>query len=451
MYKKGIQGVELSKIKVIVSVLVVFNLSACGGGSGTPAAAGDEEAVVSAIQRVSIATDGTESNIRSVKPVVSQDGRYVVYSSESATLVADDTNMSSDIFMFDTQTRITTRVSVGNDGSEANGHIFDPAISADGRYIVFESRASNLVANDLNSSMDVFLRDTQLNTTTLVSKSSDGTQGGSASLNADISADGRYVIYQSFSTNLVANDTNVGVDIFKFDTQTSITTRVSLANNGSESNLDSFNAAISADGRYVVFEANATNLVIGDLNMSEDIFLRDTQLNTTILVSKASDGSQGDLYSYEPDISADGRYVVYASIASTLVANDTNMAIDVFKHDILTGITTRISVASDGAESNLDSSGANMSADGRYIVFESIASNLVPNISNLVSNIFVRDTMTNTTTLVSKAYDGTQGNQYSIESEISADGNFVVFTSVSSNLVSGDTNNVDDVFHVSRP
>jgi Tol biopolymer transport system component len=234
------------------------------------------------------------------------------------------------------------------------------------------------------------------------------------------------------------------------DRLTGQTTRVSVASDGAQGNGDSECPSISADGRYVAFASLASNLVPGDTNGRMDIFVHDRLTGQTTRVSVASDGTEGNGDSGFPSISADGRYVAFASLASNLVPGDTNGTWDVFVHDRLTGQTTRVSVASGGAQGNGDSRFPSISADGRYVAFQSYASNLVPGDTNGVLDVFVHDRLTGQTTRVSVASDGTQGDSYSFGSSISADGRYVAFASYASNLVPGDTNGWADVFVAMR-
>ena len=229
------------------------------------------------------------------------------------------------------------------------------------------------------------------------------------------------------------------------------TTRVSVASDGAQGNQDSFRALLSADGRYVAFASDASNLVAGDTTYKEDVFLHDRETGETTRVSVASDGAQGDSGSGdEVALSADGRYVAFFSWATNLVPGDTNGDGDIFVHDRETGETTRVSVASDGAQANdisfLDDCYPALSADGRYVAFLSLATNLVPGDTNGDDDIFVHDRETGETTRVSVASDGAQGNQDSFWPALSADGRYVAFGSFATNLVPGDTNNKADVF-----
>jgi len=408
---------------------------------------------VSEIIRVSVASDGTQGNNHSVSSSISGDGRYVAFYSSASNLIAGDTNGFNDIFVHDTQTGETTRVSVASDGTQGNSGSFFHSISADGRHVAFRSYASNLVVGDTNGWWDVFVHDTQAGATTRVSIASDGTQAnyGSSTSAPLISADGRYVAFRSYASNLVAGDTNGTCDIFVHDTQTSATTRVSVTSDGTQGNNANSLPSISGDGRYVAFYSSASNLVADDTNEYGDIFLHDTQTGATTRVSVASDGTQGNNHSVSSSISADGRYVAFSSSASNLVAGD-NAYSDIFVHDTQTGTTTRVSVASDGTtQSNSDSYYPSISADGRYVTFFSDASTLVAGDTNGYTDSFVHDTQTGVTTRVSVASDGTQGNGISYYPSISADGRYVTFFSRASTLVAGDTNGYDDTFRAPNP
>jgi Tol biopolymer transport system component len=327
---------------------------------------------------VSVASDGAQGNDPSSDPASSGDGRVVAFDSIATNLVPGDTNAKIDIFVRDRQAAQTTRVSVASDGTQANDLSVLPAVSGEGRYVAFESDATNLVAGDSNGRRDIFVRDRQSAQTTRVSVASDGTQGSSEfgfsqGADASISADGRFVAFQAGFTNLVAGDTNTCVslpnlppgecpDIFVHDRQTGQTTRVSVASDGTQANDQSFRPAISADGRYVAFASVASNLVPGDTNgaqgvfLGTDVFVHDRQTGQTTRVSVAADGTQANRESFAPTVSADGRYVAFLSLASNLVARDSNgrrdplLGQDVFVHDRLTGQTTRVSVAADGRQ-----------------------------------------------------------------------------------------------------
>ena len=424
----------------VLSAVTLLLLTALGGRS-----AGAQTTV-----RVSVASDGTEGNDVSLGSALSADGRFVAFDSAATDLVAGDTNGVSDVFVHDRQTGTTERVSVASDGAQGNGSsglvtfAFPPALSADGRFVAFVSFATNLVASDTNGATDVFVHDRQTGTTERVSVASDGTEGNAASAGAALSADGRFVAFHSAATNLVAGDTNGTNDVFVHDRQTGITERVSVASDGTQGNKASSYPALSADGRFVAFDSDATNLVAGDTNGTTDVFVHDRQTGTTERVSVASgggtqgNGKSGGFFAF-PALSADGRFVAFQSDATNLVAGDTNGTTDVFVHDRQTATTERVSV-------NGFSAGPALSADGRFVAFHSTGSNLVAGDTNGATDVFVHDRQTGTTERVSGASDGTQGNDASAGPALSADGRLVAFHSSATNLVAGDANRAYDVF-----
>jgi hypothetical protein len=385
-----------------------------------------------------------------IEPVPSADGRYVAFSAAASNLIAGDTNGATDVFVFDRLASHITRESVASNGAQANNSSFRPAISADGRYVAFYSFATNLVSGDANGTIgDIFVHDRQTGTTTRVNVSSTGVQGNGESSRPTLSGDGRYVAFYSDSSNLVAGDTNNSGDLFVHDRQTGQTTRESVASNGQQGTFGGgFESALSADGRYVAFSSNAPNLVASDTNATSDVFVRDRQTGQTTRVSTASTGAQGNARSYSPAITADGRYVAFVSDASNFAAGDTNNGPDVFIHDRQTGSTLRIGLAPGGVQADGFSSSSSLSADGRYVTFISTSTNLVSNDTNGVPDAFVYDQQTGATVRVSVSSGGIQADRFNYISSLSADGQFVALSSLASNLAGTDTNNHNDVFIV---
>jgi hypothetical protein len=377
----------------------------------------------------------------------SADGRYVTFTTSASNVVPNDNNNDLDVFVGDRLTGMVTLVSANQAGT-GSGNRFSqrPAISADGRYVAFDSLASDLVTTpDNNANSDVFVRDVQTGTTTLVSVNRTGTassNGGGTS--AVISPDGRYVAFQSRSTDLTNNpDLNGTFDVYLRDLQTGTTTLISVNPSGAAGNGSSANPVFTPDGRYVVFQSTASDLVPNDTNGTTDVFMRDLVTGTTTLVSVNSAGTgSGNGASQNAFVTPDGRYVAFESSASNLVPNDTNGATDVFVRDLVTGTTTLVSVNSAGTGSgNGASQHVGISADGRYVTFDSSASNLVGGDTNGASDVFVRDLVAGTTTLVSINAAGTgAGNGDSTYPVISPDGRGVVFGSTASDLAAGDTN-----------
>ena len=284
----------------------------------------------------------------------------------------------------------TKRVSVDSLGAQGIGDSEGPSISAHGRFVAFYSSAANLVGSDTNGARDVFVRDRQTGKTARVSVDSHGAQGNGDSEGPSISADGRFVAFYSFASNLVAGDTNGVINVFVRDRKTGKTTRVSVNSHGAQTKRDSIVRAISADGRFVAFDSTASNLVGGDTNGVDDVFVRDRKTGKTTRVSVNSHGAQGNGDSFIPSISADGRFVAFYSDAANLVAGDGNAAGDGFVRDRKAGRTKRVSVASHGTQGNDTSFPPSISADGRFVAFTSLANNLVAGDTNGASDIFAR-------------------------------------------------------------
>jgi Tol biopolymer transport system component len=378
---------------------------------------------------------------------ISDDGRYVAFASLASNLVPSDTNTAQDIFVRDRQTGETTRVSVDSSGVEANGGNIHPAISGDGRYVVFASYASNFVPGDPSAHSDVFIHDLVTGETQVVSVNDAGQRGNGASWNTAeppaVNGDGRFVAFWSMATNLILTDTNGYQDIFVRDRSMGTTTLVSVDSAGNQADGNSLYPAISADGCHVAFTSAATNLVMPDTNSAYDVFVHDCDTNATTLVSVDSTGVQGGGSSRFPSISGDGRYVAFASDATNLVSGDDNGKADVFVHDRDTGETQRVSVSSTGEQSNDSSPRAVLSADGRHVAFRSSASNLVSDDTNETQDVFVHDLQMGETTRVSVDSAGAEGNGTSSDGfgpAISSNGGFVAFYSWASNLVPFDTN-----------
>jgi Tol biopolymer transport system component len=396
--------------------------------------------------RVSTATGGEQANGRSFVPAISADGRFVAFYSEASNLVSDDTNAARDVFVRNVQTGQTTRLSVSSTGAQANGDSFAPAISADGRYVAFASAASNLVDGDTNDANDVFVRDRQSNTTTRISVGLGGAQANGGSDQPSLSGDGRLAAFTSAATNIVSGDVNNNRDAFVYDRQTGSAVNVSVGLNGAQADLDSFTPQLSANGRFVAFTSFADNLVDLDLNEGSDVFVRDLQASTTTRVSEFTGHYEGEGDSLRPSISADGRYVAFDSDDWNLVWGDTNDVFDVFVNDRETTVTTRVSVDDAGTQAEGASVRPSISADGRYVVYSSEASNLVSGDTNGATDVFVYDRRSGSTKRASVAGGGDQGDADSLRPGLDAAGRLVAFESDAANLVPGDSNRFTDVF-----
>ncbi len=357
-----------------------------------PPGTGGGNSELQPIRLVSTAADGTQANDASMLPSISPDGRYAAFYSLASNLVLGDTNRAWGVFVKDLQTGAITRVDSAADQTQENYWIryYETDFSADGRYMAFESAATDLVPGDTNGYRDIFVKDFLTGSIIRASTAANGAQANSFSGGPSISADGRYVAFHSPASNLVPGDTRRSSwDVFVKDLQTGAIVRANTSASGAEAIYDSYGASISADGRYVAFASNAPNLVSGDTNDAMDIFVKDLQTGSVIRASVAADGTQANKWSEPPSFSADGRYVAFASAATNLVSGDTNGVYDIFIKDIQTGAITRVSTASNGTEGNRGSLEPSFSADGKYVVFYSGASNLVEGDTNNESDIFV--------------------------------------------------------------
>ena len=382
------------------------------------------------IARVSVASDGTQANGYSGANFLSDDGRYILFESNASNLVSNDANGDTDTFIYDRSNQTIELISIAPDGSQANGSSGSGFISGNGRYVTYASAASNLVSQDNNSQRDIFVYDRQDKTSELISVSTKGTQANGMSTFSVISEDGRYVAFESMADNLVSGDNNGLSDIFLRDRQGGATKRINLAANGARANGASILDSISEDGRYISYTSEADNLVSGDTNGQSDVFVYDRQGGTTERINLAANGAQANGISSSSALSADGRYVVYESDASNLVADDTNGKRDIFIYDRQEGTTERVDVANDGTQSNADSQSASISDDGRYVAFNSDSEN------GEKSNVFLRDRVEQTTIKLDADSFPT----------ISGDGEFILFNSSIDTVVAKDTNDAGDVF-----
>ena len=405
--------------------------------------------------RLSTGFLGDETNNGSGNPRISADGNYVVFRSDATNLVPDDTNQKPDIFITQISTGSTRRVNVANDGSQTTGVSptagvdYGFAVSANGRYVVFSTTAK-IDPADTNNLQDIYVRDTVANTTTLITKGIGGAQTNSGSYAPTLSADGRYLAFESVASNLYSGDTNNAPDIFLYDRVTNALSVVSTNTGGGFANGSSTKARISGDGNSVAFYSSATNLVSGDTNGASDVFVRSLNSGTTSLASVTTAGAQGHGNSGFDSIaiSYNGKIIAFDSLASDLVSGDTNGTSDVFVRDItnpFSPTTTRVSLSAAGTQSGginyLDA----MTPDGRFILFETDAI-LVGSDTNADYDLFIRDRTAANTIRVSIGLNDESPNNQSSFGDISGDGNKVVFRSFATNLVAGDTNMKADIF-----
>ena len=356
--------------------------------------------------RLSTSSSGAQANYGSYTGSISSDARYLTFVSKATNLVPglNDNNGFGDVYLKDTQTGTVTLVSTNTGGTVlANGESSLATISSDGRNVAFLSQASNLVPGDTNGVMDVFVRDTVAGTTTRVSTDSSGAQGNGVSgydYPPCISGNGRYVTFESDASNLVAGDTIGATDIFVKDLQTGVTTRVSTTSTGEQANDRSFFPSISKDGRYVLFRSQAYNLGAGDSPACQpltcsDVFRKDTVTGAVTWISTDAAGNPANSGSWDPHLSADGRYAAFTSDASNLAAGDTNNNFDLFVKDADTGAIYLTSVNASGQVGNNWSVDPFVADGGGLVGFGSLASNLVAGDTNNVVDVFVSTFPTN--------------------------------------------------------
>ena len=414
-----------------------------------------ERAAAQVTLLVSVSSSEEQQNQSNYISAISADGRYVAFESEASNLVAGDTNGSMDFFVRDRVLGTTERVSVSSSGQQSDSTAtgFLPrflSMSPDGRFVTFTTDATNLAVGDTNGTWDVYIRDRQLGITERVSVDSNEVGGNGQCWESATSADGRTIAFRSAATNLVPNDVNGWTDIFVRDRLAGTTERVSIRSDGLPANSNNQNVSISADGRYVAFQSYATNIVFGDTNGFPDIFVRDRVAGTTTRVSLGLGGAQADSSCLMGSISADGRFVAFESSASNLVAGDTNGVWDVFVVDRQTGTTERVSVTTAGTQT-FDGSypiqypAPSLSADGRFVAFTSESPALVPGDNNNVLDVFLRDRTLGTTQRVSVGDEGAEANSLSLYPSVAGGGRYVSFCSAASNLAV-DTNNKTDIF-----
>jgi hypothetical protein len=425
------------------------SVSSLGGGNTT---------------RISLAPDGSEGNSGSHFPLITTDGRYVLFFSYANNIVPDDTNQDEDLFLYDRSLGTTIRVSLRADGSElpASSQLTSWDLSANGQYILFTTDDDLVVPGDTNGAYDVFLQDRLAGTIERISVATDGTQGNDNSQDGTVTSDGRYVVFTSSASNFFVNDTNLTYDVFIRDRLNNTTTLVSTSHTGKVANGYSAAPIIADNGRYVTFLSSATDLTEKDTNDVIDVFWQDLQTGQRRRVNVRSDGTQANNTSGDgtPTISADGQYVAFGSNASNLVAGDTNQCTlntrvlyncqDWFLHDIQSSETRRVSISTTGAQANHDIRSGGISANGEWIVFSTRASTLVEEDTNNQGDLFRHEVATGITERVSLRYDGSQGNStsgnpYGAES-VADNGDIIPFASYATNLVIGDGNDTADIF-----
>lgn len=411
-------------------------------------------------ERISVSSAGAAANAASGRPSFSTDGRLVAFHSGASNLVADDTNGNTDVFVRDRLLGTTTRVSVAGDGTQGNGPTSEAAISGNGRYVTFNSSATNLVAGDTNALPDIFLRDLVAGTTTRISVTTAGNQvtgnpGFGAEGRPAISADGKVIVWQSLNNDLVV-DNNFRRDIFVRDLTgaTPTTTRANVADvtgvGTGQGNGHSQTPSISADGNRVAFDSNSNQLVTADTNGQSDVFVRDRATGRTYRASLRTDGGQSNAGSFAPALSRDGKVVAFETTASNLgTTTDTDGGFtDIYAHDLAAGKTTWVNEPT-GPGSEHNSWQVATNGNRRYVGFYTHAGNVVSPDTNTGSDVIRRDLQTSTSERMNVTPTGAQSNGSvtgNLDAAFDDSGQVFGFTSDATNVVANDTNGVSDVF-----
>lgn len=409
-----------------------------------PASAAEIEIVSTTTIAVPLGTTGHSFGANGV----SSDGRYAVFFSGARNLVAGDTNHAADLFLYDHENTSLERVNLGNGNVQANAPAeFSAGVSDDARYVAFQSAATNLVAIETHGVSQIYLRDRIAQTTTLVSRHSDGSAGESAAFQPQMSADGRYIAFVS-SDALVGNDSNGAVDVYRYDRVSDSLDLVSVSSSGEAGNSGSSGPRISADGRYVAFVTEANNLFAGDTNLAADIVLRDTVANTNVNASIKPDGSQFPGYreaALGNALSADGRYLLF-NTDQPLEPADNNLSTDGFRFDRTTGLVERVTRGPGGALLADGATAQALSADGNRMLMESTSGGIVGGTTSDSRRSYVRDLTNGAITHVKLRAGVIIDDDQTHDCDLSGDGSTVYCDSYDRNLTDLDENWFRDFF-----
>lgn len=349
-----------------------------------------------------------------------------------------------------------TLASSSDSGVQGNYESRAADMSADGRRVAFESKATNLDPLDTDLSPDIYVKDLASGEVVLASvaparhrgrgKANQPRKGNGYSLRPSLSADGTRVAFDTGSYNLLPDDPTGDLDIYVKDLVTGELLLASTATDGTKANGYSARASISDDGTKVAFQSTATNLDPADGDPTYDVYVKDLVTGSVSLASVTAGGTKGNSYSFSPAISPDGTMVAFASQATNLDPADTDSITGLYVKDLLTGELFLASASDQGVSGDGASFGASLSRDGRMVAFTSQATNLDPGDGQAGEDVYVKDLASGDLALVSTAENGTKGNGVSHLGSISADGRLVAFDSVSTNLDAADQDNIDDVF-----
>lgn len=401
------------------------------------------------IERMSVNVNGQQANGASFKPAFSPDSTKIAFESDASNLLPSGLNGERQILLKDIASGQITLVSANASGQAANADCLDMEFSPDGRKMVFESDATNLVAGVTNGKRHVYMKDLDTGTVTLISSSSTGAAGNANSGDPMFSPDGTKVVFSSISDNFAPNDTNIssgGRDIFIKDLATGLTSLVSANAQGQIGNGNGDDPSWSHDGESVIFWSSASNLIPGGTNGVEQVYIKNIETGAVRLVSVDNAGDQSNGYNNDPSFTPDDRIITYWSDASDILPGDTNGKSDIVLYNLVSQNVTIGSSNAQGVIGNGSSQDPLFTADGKYLTMKSNSTNFVPEASNGKYQIFVKDMATGELVLLSTNNQGVQGNDNSDDPIFSRNGQYVAFESFATNFVSGDTNGKLDIY-----
>jgi Tol biopolymer transport system component len=408
--------------------------------------AGSATAAVGDITVVSTSDTGTKGNRESREPQISDDGTVVAFRSKARNLDPADTDGIFDIYAKNLITGDIALASITSTGTKSDGTSEQPTLSANGSLVAFQTKASNLAPNDLDTNSDIYVKDLATGALTLVSQTKSGTKSNGVSDEPDISADGTVVSFRSTATNLDPADPDLVPDVYEKNLITGDISLVSANGTGVKGNAHSGRPSLSSDGSLVAFRSRSTDLLAADTDSAFDIYLKNMSTGALRLVSADANGVDGDGASTTPMISSDGTLVAFRSSASNLVSADTDAIYDIYAKNMANGAVALVSTTAAGTKSNGSCVNPSLSADGTAVAFGTFATNFDPRDTDTYQDAYVKDLSSGTLVLASVSAAGTKGNANTLFPWISGNGSRVVFRSDASNLVAADTDHTGDVY-----
>jgi Tol biopolymer transport system component len=413
----------------------------------------DSTVLVAVTDRVSVSSFGVQGDQPSLFPSITPDGRFVAFTSNSSNLFPGVTAGLDQVYVRDRTTGTTTLVSVNTTGQPGDGNSSRPSISANGRWVAFQSVATDLVGGDANGTSDIFVRDLSAVPPATIRVSvvtGAGAESAGASTGGVISGDGAFIAFESDATDLTPDTyAPFALNVFRHPNSAAGTTDLISITTAAVAGTFANAPSISGDGAVVAFLAFDTDLTVPGTSGAQHVFLRDLGVGLTELVSRSTGGVEGNQDSDRPFVSSDGLFVAFESFATNLAPDTNGPVIDIFVRDRTgAGATSLVSLNDSGFQGTGNSQFASVAPGGRFVVFISASANLVMGDANGVADVFWRDRLLGITRRVSVRTYGAEANGESRLSRpvLTADGRFVAFQSAASNLVINDANGVDDIF-----